>query len=163
MPDPRPIRILCVCLGNICRSPTAEAVLAARLPSAIIDSAGTADWHAGNPPHPPAIAAAAARGYDLRDQRARAVTDADAARFDLVLAMDASVLADLRARWARAAAGGGAPKARLALFRAPVGGGDVPDPYFSGDYETALDLIEDAASAWADQLQRSSAIWVNDT
>lgn len=62
MPDDRPLRILCVCLGNICRSPTAEVVLRAHLPDAQIDSAGTGDWHVGKPPYGPAITAAATPG-----------------------------------------------------------------------------------------------------
>ncbi|MEM1065409.1 MAG: low molecular weight phosphotyrosine protein phosphatase, partial [Pseudomonadota bacterium] len=75
------IRILAVCLGNICRSPTAEAVLRAEAARARldlkVDSAGTSDWHIGNPPYPPAITAAAARGYDLAPLRARQVAAAD--------------------------------------------------------------------------------------
>jgi protein-tyrosine phosphatase len=143
---PHPTRILCVCLGNICRSPTAEAVLRARLPGARIDSAGTAGWHMGNPPYGPAMQAAASRGYDLTDQRARQVNVADFNRFDLILAMDRQNLADLEAL---------APAdttAELRLFLDPLGGGDVPDPYFTRDFDGALDLIERAASAWAEQI-----------
>lgn len=141
-------RILCVCLGNICRSPTAEVVLRGRLPGVEIDSAGTGDWHVGNPPHGPAVAAARARGHDLTSLRARQVTEEDFHRFDLILAMDRSNLADLRRL--SATAGG---TARLALFLEPTGGGDVPDPYYSDDYDGALDLIETAAKAWADRLE----------
>ncbi len=133
--------ILCVCLGNICRSPTAEAVLRARLPGMRIDSAGTGDWHIGKPPYPPAIDAAAARGYDLSTQRARQVTAADFTAFDLILAMDEQNLSDLMRM---------APEGtRIDLFRAPVGGGAVPDPYYTGDFDGALDLIEAAAEGWA--------------
>ena len=145
-------RILCVCLGNICRSPTAEAVLRAKIPGAFIDSAGTGGWHIGDPPYEPAIAAAAARGYDLSGQRARQVTRADFHDFDLILAMDMNNLTDLHAM---------APEAttalRLELFRAPSGGGDVPDPYYTRDFDGALDLIEDAAESWADQLLHNSS------
>lgn len=141
-----PTRILCVCLGNICRSPTAEAVLRSHLPGAEIDSAGTGDWHIGKPPYGPAIAAAAARGFDLTSQRARQVTRADFDRFDLILAMDGENLGNLRAL-----APDGA-RADLRLFMEPMGGGDVPDPYFTRDFEAALDLIEAAAAAWADRL-----------
>jgi protein-tyrosine phosphatase len=141
-----PHRILCVCLGNICRSPTAEAVLRHHLPGALIDSAGTGGWHVGAPPHGPAIAAAKARGYDLSDQRARQVAPADFERFDLILAMDAANLHDIGALRPSGA------QARLAMFLEPVGGGDVPDPYYSGDFEGALDLIEGAARAWAARL-----------
>jgi protein-tyrosine phosphatase len=139
-------RILCVCLGNICRSPTAEVVLRAHLPEARIDSAGTGDWHVGNPPHGPAIAAAAARGHDLTPLRARQVCVEDFSRFDLILAMDRQNLADLEAM---APADGAAA---LALFLEPLGGGDIPDPYFTGDFDGALDLIEAAARAWAEKL-----------
>jgi protein-tyrosine phosphatase len=78
-------RLLCVCLGNICRSPTAEAVLRAmaeaRGLSITIDSAGIGGWHVGEPPHVPAIAAAARRGYDLTPLRARRFTPEDFDRF----------------------------------------------------------------------------------
>lgn len=137
-------RILCVCLGNICRSPTAEAVLRAYLPGAEIDSAGTGDWHIGKPPYGPAMEAASRSGYDLSTQRARQVSTADFDRFDLILAMDRQNLADLR---------GMAPEAaHLRLFLEPVGDGDVPDPYFTRDFDGALDLIERAAAAWAAHL-----------
>lgn len=144
-------RILCVCLGNICRSPTAEAVLRARLPEAEIDSAGTGGWHIGDAPYGPAAQAAAARGYDLTPQRARQVRQTDFDDFDLILAMDGANLADLQAL---------APPgshADLALFCAPIGGGDVPDPYYTRDFDGALDLIEEAANAWAAQPHISSA------
>jgi protein-tyrosine phosphatase len=90
--------------------------------------------------------AAASRGYDLTDQRARQVNVADFNRFDLILAMDRQNLADLEAL---------APAdttAELRLFLDPLGGGDVPDPYFTRDFDGALDLIERAASAWAEQI-----------
>lgn len=145
------IRILCVCLGNICRSPTAEAVLRARLPHAQIDSAGTAGWHIGDPPYGPAIQAAARRGYDLSPQRARQVRRSDFEEFDLILAMDRENLADLRNLAPSQA------RARLALFCTPIGGGDVPDPYYTRDFDAALDLIEAAAAGWSDHPHISSA------
>jgi protein-tyrosine phosphatase len=143
----RPKRILCVCLGNICRSPTAEVVLRRHLPDAQIDSAGTGGWHVGRPPHPPAVAAARARGHDLSAQRARQVSAEDFARFDLILAMDARNMEDLRAM----APDKGA--ASLAMFLEPLGGGDVPDPWHTQDFEGTLDLIESAAKAWAARLR----------
>lgn len=138
-------RILFVCLGNICRSPTAEAVLR-HLASAAeadieVDSAGTGDWHIGKPPHAPAIAAAARRGFELTSLRARQVTPADFTRFDLIVAMDrqnAADLEDLRPA-------GNATPVRLMTGFAEGQGPDVPDPYFTGDFEGALDLIEEAA------------------
>ena len=142
---PQPSRILCVCLGNICRSPTAEVVLRAALPALEVDSAGTGGWHIGKPPYGPMQAAARARGYDLSPLRARQVSRADFDTFDLILAMDRDNLADLRAM---APEGG----ARLALFLDPLGGDDVPDPYYTRDFDGALRLIEQAAKAWAARL-----------
>ena len=142
------ISLLFVCLGNICRSPTGEALLRAALPDAHIDSAGTAGWHVGKPPHGPMQAAARARGYDLSQQRARQVTAEDFHRFDLILAMDSSNLEDLQAiRPADATA-------ELALYLsvqedAPT---DVPDPYYTRDFDGVLTLIEQAARAWAAKL-----------
>jgi protein-tyrosine phosphatase len=147
------VRILLVCLGNICRSPTAEVVLRDAVERAgladrvTIDSAGTGDWHIGNPPDPRAVAHAARRGYDLTALRARQVAAEDFDRFDWILAMDASVLdalAQLRPP---------AFKGRLGLF---LDAGDVPDPYASGPegFEHALDLIEQASTALAAKLRR---------
>ncbi|MEI4469867.1 low molecular weight protein-tyrosine-phosphatase [Frigidibacter sp. MR17.24] len=140
--------ILFVCLGNICRSPAAEAAMRARAAAAglrlALDSAGTGDWHAGEPPHPPMIAAAARRGYDLAPLRARQVTRADFDRFDLILAMDGDNLANLR-RIAPAGA-----RARIAAFL--PGGDAVPDPYFTGDFDGALDRVEEGVAHWLAEL-----------
>lgn len=147
-------RILFVCLGNICRSPTAEAVFralagAAGLPVSV-DSAGTGGWHVGEPPHPPMVAAAARRGYDLRALRARQLVAADFTRFDHVLVMDGSNLRDARALQARA--GGQGARPRLFLDHAPgCGFRDMPDPWYSGDFDQTLDLVEAASKgliAW---------------
>ena len=141
-----PIRILCVCLGNICRSPTAEAALRAELGArAVVDSAGTGGWHVGAAPHPPMQAAGLRLGLDLSDLRARQVRPADFSRFDLILAMDRQNLRDLKALEARG-------PARLALFLDPLGGGDVPDPYYTGDFDDVATLIVQAAEAWAERL-----------
>jgi protein-tyrosine phosphatase len=140
-------RLLCVCLGNICRSPTAEAVLrataAARGLSVTVDSAGTGGWHLGEPPHPPAIAAAAKRGYDLTPLRARRFGPGDFDRFDLILAMDRANLAEIE----RQRPAGMSTPARLFLP-----GREVPDPYYTGDYGAVLDLIEAGAGSLLDQL-----------
>lgn len=145
-------RVLLVCLGNICRSPTAEAVLRQRLQVAglgarvVVDSAGTGAWHSGQPPHSRSQSHALRRGYDLSAQRARQVIEADYERFDLMLAMDADNLADLqRARPASAIA-------ELGLFAA----GDVPDPYAGGaeGFERVLDIVEAAADAWVQTICR---------
>ena len=136
------MRILCVCLGNICRSPTAEAVLRAMAPELTIDSAGTSDWHIGNPPYGPAIDAAALRGYDLTPLRARQFTAADFDRFDLILAMDGQNLANME----QLRPSGSETPIRLLLDFSPAHQGqDVPDPYYTRDFDGALDLIEIAA------------------
>ncbi len=143
-------RILFVCLGNICRSPTAEAVLRDLLTreapdlSVEIDSAGIGDWHIGEPPDQRALAAARRRGLDMSRLRARQIASEDFARFDFILAMDRANLSDLRRR---------APtqyreRVRLFLEFAPdVGVDEVPDPYYGGEagFEEVLDLAEQAA------------------
>jgi protein-tyrosine phosphatase len=137
------VRILCVCLGNICRSPTAEAVLRAMASDRVaVDSAGTSGWHIGDPPYGPAIAAAARRGYDLTPLRARAFGGADFGAFDLILAMDRKNLRDIEALRPE----GDATPVRLFLDYAPgTVETEVPDPYYTRDFEGALDLIEAAA------------------
>ncbi|MEH6500451.1 MAG: low molecular weight protein-tyrosine-phosphatase [Pseudoalteromonas distincta] len=151
-------RILFVCLGNICRSPSAEGVFASRLQqSAVaqqvqIDSAGTGGYHTGEPPDRRATAAALKRGYDLRAQRARAVADEDFSRFDLILAMDQSNLDNLRARAPANA------KAQLGLFMAfaPDWPAEVPDPYYGGDdgFERVLDMLEAASAGLLEHLAK---------
>lgn len=144
------VSILFVCLGNICRSPTAEGVFRAHSERAglagqlHIDSAGTAAYHVGSPPDSRAQAAALRRGVDLSAQRARQVTTDDFARFDYLLAMDRENLANLEAICPPA------QRSRLRLFLdfatdPPVL--EVPDPYYgSGDgFEEVLDLVEAAS------------------
>ncbi|MEM1129237.1 MAG: low molecular weight protein-tyrosine-phosphatase [Pseudomonadota bacterium] len=141
-------RILMVCLGNICRSPTAEVVLKTLRPDWEIDSAGTGDWYIGKPPHADARAAGAARGYDLSALRARRVRTQDFQDFDLILAMDHQNLRDLqeiRPDHARA------ELALLLDFAKNPGTGDVPDPYYTGTFEEVLDLIEDACHGLVDR------------
>lgn len=146
------MKILFVCLGNICRSPTVEGVarqLAAReVPHLELgfDSAGTADYHIGDPPDARSQRAALARGYDISTLRARQVDDGDFRRFDLLLAMDDDNLRDLRALAPR----GYADRAQLFLaYCTEVGCSAVPDPYY-GDgkgFETVLDLAEQGSRA----------------
>ncbi|MDJ0825663.1 MAG: low molecular weight protein-tyrosine-phosphatase [Rhodobacter sp.] len=138
--------VLFVCLGNICRSPTAEGVFGAMAARAgldlRVDSAGLGSWHLGDPPYGPAIRAAAARGYDLSGQRARQVRSDDFDRFDLILGMDADNIAGLE----HVRPPGNATPVRLFLDYAPeTGVSEVPDPYYTGDFEKALDLVEAAA------------------
>jgi protein-tyrosine phosphatase len=138
-------RILCVCLGNICRSPTAEAVLRHKGGDRVsVDSAGTGDWHVGNQPYPPAILAAEQRGYDLGGLKARKVTAQDFGAFDLILAMDPQNREDLEAI---RPADNKIPVRLIMGFAPQLGATDVPDPYFTGDFEHALDLIEAASDA----------------
>lgn len=140
-------RVLFVCVGNLCRSPTAEVVfrtMAKRAGFASrveIDSAGLIDWHVGDPPDYRAIAHAAIRGYDLKRLRARQVTDDDFRHFDWILAMEQSILDELEAL--RPAESGGR-LARFLDFVPDLEQRDVPDPYDAGDeeFETMLDLVE---------------------
>jgi protein-tyrosine phosphatase len=147
-----------VCLGNICRSPTAEGVLrslaakeAPDLPLEI-DSAGTADYHIGAPPDARSQRAALQRGIDIGSLRARQVAVEDFARFDLILAMDAENLRELQALQPRKS------RAKLQLFMdyAPeVGVRDVPDPYYgkAAAFEKVLDLTTAAARGLLAALQ----------
>lgn len=135
-------RLLFVCLGNICRSPAAEGVVRSLAPEMHIDSAGTGDWHVGDPPFGPMQDAARARGHDLSDLRARQFTAADFDRFDLIVAMDA---ANLRAIEAQRPAGNTTPVRRLTDYAPEAGADHVPDPYFTRDFDGALDLIETCA------------------
>lgn len=140
-------RILFVCTGNICRSPTAEGVLLHRLKNrdpgliAHVDSAGTSGYHTGHAPDPRTIEAAFRRGYDLSPLRARQVQLQDFTDFELILAMDRShyaALAQMADETAR-------ERVKMFLDFAPgAAGRDVPDPYYgsSADFEHVLDLVE---------------------
>lgn len=149
-------RIEIVCLGNICRSPTAHVVLTDRLAAAGLDdrvevvSSGTGDWHVGKPMDRRAAATLTAAGYDASRHRARQWAGHGTA--DLTLAMDAANLADL----------GGADE-RTRKFRefdprrgTDEGGTDVPDPYYGGDdgFEEVLTMVERTASALVEALLR---------
>lgn len=138
-------RILFVCLGNICRSPSAEGVTRALAHGRAftLDSAGTSGWHLGEPPCPPMVQACASRGYDIARLRARQMTRADFDRFDLIIAMDSDNIADGEAL--RPA--GNTTPLRLFTDYAPETGADhVPDAYYTRDYNGALDLIEHCAA-----------------
>ena len=137
-------RILFVCLGNICRSPMAEGVFRARAEAAglivEVDSAGTSNWHIGKPPDARAVKAAAARGVDISEMRARQVTASDMIDFTHVLAMDQSNLTKLRAISSCRTA----PQSFLD-YAPGMGISEVPDPYYDDSFDTALDLIEAAS------------------
>jgi len=152
--------VLFVCLGNICRSPTAEGVLrelAARAgvsDKLLVASAGIGDWHVGEPPDRRAIAHAAKRGYDIRKQRARQICEADFERFKWILAMDQDVLRGVNEVRPRSHEG----HVGLFLDIAPsLGTRDVPDPYFGGadGFERVLDLIEAASDPLLEKVRAS--------
>ena len=143
------VRVLMVCMGNICRSPTAHGVLAQRVADAgladriTVDSAGTHDYHVGRPPDERAQQHAARRGVDLSAQRARQLKAQDFDDFDLVLVMD-----DANQHAARALCPPGQRHKlrRLTDFCTRHRASEVPDPYYGGaaGFEAVLDLVEDA-------------------
>jgi protein-tyrosine phosphatase len=153
------IKVLFVCMGNICRSPTAEGVFRQRVREAgleqriMIDSAGTHDYHIGKPPDRRAQAAAAGRGYDLSGLRGRQVEKRDFEEFDYILAMDTENLVNLnRIKPPQ-------HKARVGLFSEygqHSGAREVPDPYYGGDqgFEQVLDMVETAAAGLLAEITR---------
>ena len=151
------MRVLFVCLGNICRSPTAEAVLRHKLrelgleEGVEVDSAGTGDWHVGKPPDSRTRQAAQLRGYDLSALRGRQVCAGDFSRFDLILAMDNSNLEHLR----RLRPGGAMAELDLFLRRYELALDEVPDPYYGGEegFEQVLDLLEQACDGLLRELR----------
>ena len=152
-------RILFVCTGNICRSPSAEGVFRHLVAEAGLTdriatgSVGLQGWHVGNPPDPRSIRAAARRGIDISDLRARKLVLEDFDRFDLLLAMDEGHHRDMLRR---ATAG---QRDRVRMFMEAAAGHPappVPDPYYGGPdgFESVLDMIEDGARAWLRELTR---------
>lgn len=150
-------KVLFVCMGNICRSPTAEGVFRHRVRKAgqeerfHVDSAGTHDYHIGSEPDRRTQQAALKRGYDLSAFRGRQVSREDFERFDLVLAMDRSNLANLH----RICPPMHREKVRLFLeYSRNFSESEVPDPYYGGaqGFEHVLDLVEDAAEGLLEAL-----------
>jgi protein-tyrosine phosphatase len=150
--------VLMVCMGNICRSPTAEGVLRHRVAQAglqdaiHIDSAGTLDYHAGSPPDERSARHAHKRGYDLSSLRARQVHARDFERFDLILAMDWQNLEELQALCPP----GHEHKLKRLMEFAPAGWGDVvADPYYGGGegFERVVDQVEAACEGLLSQLR----------
>ena len=144
-------RVLFVCLGNICRSPLAHGVMRAQVAqrglAVEVDSAGTGDWHVGDPPDSRAKTIAQSRDYDISDLRARQVTRDDFDRFDLILGMDRRNLRDLRAlQPAHQCA-----ELRLFLHSAQA---DVPDPYYDGRFEHVLNLVEEGCAHLLDGIMK---------
>jgi protein-tyrosine phosphatase len=154
------VKVLFVCTGNICRSPTAEGVLRHKLAEAglggrvEVDSAGTIGYHAGEPPDRRAIERAALRGYDLRDQRARQLLSSDFETFDLILCMDHGHFGQL----GRVCPPHLADRVKLFLAYAGVMDlpAEVPDPYYGelADYDRALDLIEPGVEGLVAAIER---------
>lgn len=149
--------ILFVCLGNICRSPTAKAVFDWKLSQAELtietDSAGTGAYHAGHPPDPRAQRIAQQWGLDISGERARVVTPDDFSRFDAIFVMDRSNLEDLRARRPAEAVS----RLDLVMSLAPdYGVEEVPDPYYGGEegFERVIDMLEAAADRLVKDLRK---------
>ena len=145
------IRVLFVCLGNICRSPTAHSVFAKKVQEAVlsdqimVDSAGSSGWHNGKMPDSRAIEYAMRRGYDLSGLRSRQITETDFEHFDYILAMDHDNLRDLR----QLSPEQHKHKVKLFLEFAELITLEVPDPYYGGDegFEQALTLIEQGSDS----------------
>ena len=160
------ISVLFICLGNICRSPTAEGIfrgtcqqrgLSGRFR---IDSAGTAGWHEGKPPDTRGVQAARRRGVDLSMLRARQVEVADFENFDFILAMDKSNVEDLIGMRPQ---GFSAHLHRFLEFNQSANSLDIPDPYYGGDegFELVLDLITGASEGFLDHLIATGRIESN--
>jgi protein-tyrosine phosphatase len=152
------VKVLFVCLGNICRSPTAEGVFRALVANAglseaiVIDSAGTSNWHIGEQPDRRGQDAAALRGYDLSAQRGRQVAGGDFDQFDYIIGMDQSNIANLSA----IAPPGTGDKISLFLEFAPqLNQREVPDPYYGGPsgFDDVLDMIEAASQGLLDDIR----------
>lgn len=153
------VSVLFVCLGNICRSPTAHGVFQGMVDShglgdlISVDSAGTGDWHIGHAPDSRTAQVAVSRGYDLSELRARLVTAEDFDHFDYVIAMDNANLHDLESMRPQQFSG------HLSLFLDFARGDshtEVPDPYYGGDkgFELVLDLVEDASTGLLQHIDR---------
>ncbi len=153
-----PIKVLFVCLGNICRSPTAQGVFAQKVKEAglsdriSIDSAGVGHWHVGKSPDPRAMEAASSRGLDLSDQIARTITSEDFGSFDYIMAMDRDNLSELQKM---------APpetRAEIELFLDYAHHSEedeVPDPYYGGPngFERVLNLVSEASDGLLNHIQ----------
>ncbi len=163
MASDREVSVLFVCMGNICRSPTAEAVFRRKVQDAgledrvEVDSAGTHAYHVGDPPDRRSIRAAAARGYDMSGLRGRQISTYDAERYDYVLVMDRGNYNRVVREFGSAEPGEGQrASVRMLLDFAPhVPELEVPDPYAGGDagFEHVLDLVEQAADGLLEEVR----------
>jgi len=149
-----PVKILMVCLGNICRSPLAEGILQSKLPADkfIVDSAGTGDWHAGQSPDHRSVLAAKNRGLDISMQKARQIKKSDFTDFDHIFVMDSSNFKDVT-RLAPTAES----KAKVILMMDEIFPGqkvDVPDPYYGStkDFDSVYDMLDEVCELVAAKL-----------
>lgn len=148
------MKILVVCMGNICRSPTGEAILRHKIEqrglNIEVDSAGTIGFHQDNPPDPRSMQAGKARGYVFTGISSRKVVDSDFTDFDMILAADNDNLSDLKARCPAELQ----HKLSLFLSHGDSDYDEIPDPYYGGDngFELVLDLIEQASDELLDKL-----------
>jgi protein-tyrosine phosphatase len=157
-----PLRLLMLCMGNICRSPMAEGALRARMRAAglandvEIDSAGTGGWHAGDPPDPRAIATAAAHGVDIAGLRARKLAIEDFDRFDWILCADRDNLAQAQAR--KPVTSHGRPALLLEWAGRRVRR-EIPDPYEGGqrDFDRVWALVDEAATRIVERIRAGRA------
>lgn len=155
------VNVLFVCLGNICRSPSAEGVFRQVVRKSgfenriTIDSCGTGDWHVGKAPDGRAVAAASKRGIDISDLRARQFQMQDLQQFDYVLVMDRQNLVNVRDVWERT----GGTEPALFLGFGCSGHDEVPDPYYGGDqgFEHVLDLITEASEGLLEDIRERLA------
>lgn len=152
------IKVVFVCLGNICRSPLGEGILrhlvtqAGLSPYIEIDSAGTGNWHVGSEPHHGSQQVARERGLDISDQRARQIRPEDLKAFDYVVAMDSQNLADILSL--DPAGEASARIVRMMDFAPHLGTPDVPDPYFGGQegFDVVYDMVEEACRALLERI-----------
>lgn len=157
MSDIKPVKVLFVCMGNICRSPTAHGVFQALVDNQglgdaiLVDSAGTHSYHTGNPPDPRSQATARARGVELSSLRARRFESSDFVEFDYLLGMDHGNLADMLALKPDDA---GAAVNLMLDFSESFERKEVPDPYYGdGGFEDVYDMIDDAAQGLLKQIR----------
>ena len=162
MSSPRSLKVLMICLGNICRSPTAHGVLSTLIERRKlhdfleVDSAGTERWHLGKTPDKRSVSAAKDRGYDISNLIARQVSAVDFANFDYLLAMDRNNLRDLKELCPEEYKG----KLCLLLEFGSLSEIDVPDPFYGecSDFEFVLDLVEDACEGFLEHVVSNNSL-----
>lgn len=146
-------KVLCVCLGNICRSPLAQGILQAKALAAglelEVDSAATSGWHAGDAPDARAIVAARLNGYCIEKQVARRLSVNDYANFDLIIAMDEMNRQDIEAIRPE---GSTVPVVLMSSFGSQGAPEEIPDPYYTGQFNPVIALLESCADGLVDQL-----------